>query len=1002
MNYELFISYARKDNQPQKPGDPRGWVTALRDEILARHYRVSGAPLRSHPFYDLDAIKGMDDWRLKILQGLRQSNILLVCLSPNYFKSDNCLWEWEEFHKHKAARRIGDGSVAPVYFVEAPDSDEQVTAAFAAFVQRGNYQESELAKFIPRWREWHSAIRRFNHFDFRPWFPEGPTALAEEVAKRRLEELSGALTDRLARSRRAADAPGNLRGYNPHFVGRSKQLAELHQTLVGDGSVGVITAVNGLGGQGKTELAITYAHSHAQFYPGGLWVLPAEGRAELLPLFGELAGDARLGIPPSAGPEETAAQRGVRVLERMKQLAVDAHDRDPDGGAACLVILDNVSEPALLSKTQRAPLDLASKGWLRLAATTRLGRADFPATASEVAFMEITSLDEDDALDLIRNHQPPLDADGVQRDFPPATAAADATAAREIARELGGFTLAVEAVAIYLGLHPEIRPAAYLARLRAEGLTGVDSLPAEADVAAQMQHREKQLELVLAQTFERLTPLELTALDYAALLPPDHVPWPWLRALVAEAHPGKLDAAVGHPDPWAGARRRLEGLRLLTTGDHPEVARLHRMVGAHVRERLGDRVGGMRARVLQLLHDRVGYPLQETWRHDPGVLWILPPLQATVELLAEAEVDPMLGRLAGLLGEIEATIGRLDRAERFLMTAMEITEKALATNPSNTLAQRDVSLSLINLADYLASRGQAGDGEKALGYYERSLAVTERLAEANPQSAQAQRDVSVSLNKLADFLARRGQAGDGEKALGYYERSLAVRERLAEANPQSAQAQRDLSVSLEKLADFLAQRGQAGDGENALGYYERSLAVRERLAEANPQSAQAQRDVSVSLNKLADFLARRGQAGDGEKALGYYERSLAVRERLAEANPQSAEAQRDVSVSLERLAGFEGRQAGGEGKALQLQLRALEIAFQLRSSNPQSVYFGRTAAVSFFLTYQRAHAAGQNELAMKCLAGCFQVLDQMITAGCALDEQMVNLHAQLKTRFGQS
>lgn len=609
MAHELFISYSRKDNVPRQPGDTKGWVTALRDEILARHREVSTAPLGVHPFYDMDAIKGMNDWRHKILVGLQQSKILLVCLSPDYFKSDNCLWEWEEFHRHKASRLIGHESVAPVYFVEAPDSDEQVNAAFAAFVNRGHYRESDLAKFIPRWKDWHAAVSRYHRCDFTPWFPNGCAALAEEAVKQRLAELAGNLTDRIARTRRAADAPGNLRGYNPHFVGRGKQLMQLHETLIRDGAVGVITAVNGLGGQGKTEFATTYAHSHADSYPGGLWVLAAEDRAELLPLFGELAGDSRLGIPRSARPDETADERGLRVLERMRQLSLVAKQRDPDGGAACLVILDNVSDPLLLSNTQRDTLNLPAQDWLRLVATTRLGESDFVLGHGPLAFLEITSLDEDDAVDLIRNHQPPLDADGRHRDFPPSTASADAAAAREIARELGGFTLAVESVAIYLGLHPEIRPADYLARLRAEGLTGVDTLPADASVAAQMKHREKQLRIVLDQTLEKLTPTERTALDYAALLPPDSIPWPWLRALVEQEHSNALAARPGYEDPWVNAKRRLVGLRLLTPGDYHEyheITRMHRLISSHMRSRLS--TVSLRQRALSLEREISGQP----------------------------------------------------------------------------------------------------------------------------------------------------------------------------------------------------------------------------------------------------------------------------------------------------------------------------------------------------------------------------------------------------------
>ena len=39
----------------------------------------------------------MDDWRHRILGGLRQPKILLVCLSPSYFASPYCRWEWDEY-----------------------------------------------------------------------------------------------------------------------------------------------------------------------------------------------------------------------------------------------------------------------------------------------------------------------------------------------------------------------------------------------------------------------------------------------------------------------------------------------------------------------------------------------------------------------------------------------------------------------------------------------------------------------------------------------------------------------------------------------------------------------------------------------------------------------------------------------------------------------------------------------------------------------------------------
>jgi tetratricopeptide (TPR) repeat protein len=123
--------------------------------------------------------------------------------------------------------------------------------------------------------------------------------------------------------------------------------------------------------------------------------------------------------------------------------------------------------------------------------------------------------------------------------------------------------------------------------------------------------------------------------------------------------------------------------------------------------------------------------------------------------------------------------------------------------------------------------------------------------------------VSVSLNKLGDFLAQRGLPGDAEAALKHYTSSLEMSEKLLAANPDSALAARDVSISLEKLGGFLTQRGQPGDAEAALKHYTRSLELREKLLAATPDSAQAARDVWVSCWKLAQHAESTGK-GDAK------------------------------------------------------------------------------------------------------------------------------------------
>ena len=80
MPYDLFISYSRRDNLDGRVSD---FVVLLRDG-----YRTLANGDQLCVFFDSNDIKGMDDWRHRILDGIRSTRLLLVCLSPNYLESD--------------------------------------------------------------------------------------------------------------------------------------------------------------------------------------------------------------------------------------------------------------------------------------------------------------------------------------------------------------------------------------------------------------------------------------------------------------------------------------------------------------------------------------------------------------------------------------------------------------------------------------------------------------------------------------------------------------------------------------------------------------------------------------------------------------------------------------------------------------------------------------------------------------------------------------------------
>jgi tetratricopeptide (TPR) repeat protein len=95
--------------------------------------------------------------------------------------------------------------------------------------------------------------------------------------------------------------------------------------------------------------------------------------------------------------------------------------------------------------------------------------------------------------------------------------------------------------------------------------------------------------------------------------------------------------------------------------------------------------------------------------------------------------------------------------------------------------------------------------DRALARYGQLLRRYERLAQAEPDRADYQRDLSVSYNKMGDLFRALGQ---GEEARQAFLKALAIRERLAQAEPDRADYQRDLIVSWVRMSEIDAVRAR--------------------------------------------------------------------------------------------------------------------------------------------------------------------------------------------------
>jgi TIR domain/NB-ARC domain len=284
---EAFISYSHKDDE---------WRAKLEAHLDL---------LKRDGVIDLWHDRRIDagrEWADGIHVNLDRAAVILLLVSSDFIASDYC---YEREMKRALERHdAGDACVIPV-IVRSVDWQGAPFAKLQALPRDG--------KAVKSWEDEDEAF----------------TDVAKGI-RRVIEELW---------SRRRPGLPTiwnvpYLR--NPNFTGRDTLLDELHKKLR-DGRV-ALTAVHGMGGVGKTQLALEYAYRHAGEFDL-VWWLRAEEPASLLEDYAALAGP--LGIA-KAGEGELAA------LANAVCQALTRRDR-------WLLVLDNATGPddltSLLPKT---------------------------------------------------------------------------------------------------------------------------------------------------------------------------------------------------------------------------------------------------------------------------------------------------------------------------------------------------------------------------------------------------------------------------------------------------------------------------------------------------------------------------------------------------------------------------------------------------------------------------------------------------------------------------
>ena len=226
---------------------------------------------------------------------------------------------------------------------------------------------------------------------------------------------------------------------NRNFVGRHTELLELYLSLIGELNVVAINQVVnvfGLGGIGKTQLAVEFAYRFAFAFPEGvLWLNAARDWQA------EFAGAARkLGLTVD---DPTASDADTRLLHKL-QGYISEHN-------SMLIVMDNAADPSQLDD-EVLPGFVPTTLGCDLLVTSRSQALPVNAKA-----LEVKVLSADAAFSLLTSRNPPAREEEVS--------------AQKICATLGNLPLAVELAGAFLReKRGTISYAVYLKNLEARRL----------------------------------------------------------------------------------------------------------------------------------------------------------------------------------------------------------------------------------------------------------------------------------------------------------------------------------------------------------------------------------------------------------------------------------------------------------------------------------------------------------------------------------------------------
>jgi len=666
----------------------------------------------------------------------------------------------------------------------------------------------------------------------------------KKVAPTKITRPSGHV-DRNALEQRVPSAPGSLppNSFMPYhrnetFVGRADSLRFLANFLLlqEEQRMGITKSVviTGMGGVGKTQLAVEYAYRYGRYYPGGVYWLSFAQADTIQEEIASIGGEGGIAL--------FTAKDKLTLSEKVKRISRAWQDPIPR-----LLVFDNCEDENLAAHW------LPVTGGCHVLLTSR--RPQWPPEIPITPF-PLPVLPSKDSVVLLQ------------------TLARHITAneATNVAKELGDLPLALQLAGSYLRQYTEISVNQYLAQLQEARLLQHASLQGEHSRYSPTRH-ELNVSRTFAISLEKLDPVhKIDRIARQLLVHAAHFassePIPQ-NLLLATLSQHKMEAVTKDEIGLQKASlMRLIDLGLLSA-DQADYVTMHRLVVAFTYERLGVDMAAQTAVVNTLVqtldehrqthtnlntlpfsYTHFHHVSQQVLQHESAhtvstarLIYLLGTHLKDATNFAEAEhyLQEALTRHTQLLGadhlqtadvisefgSLFLVMGQYDKVLPYYEKALAIRKRELGLNHADTA-------STLNNIGIIHSR--LGNPETALNYFEQTHAIRERVL--GPEHITT----TGSLNNIGVIHFNMGR---DDQARIYFERVLHIRERQLGPNHLLT------ATTLSNLGDLLNRNGEHDQGRP---YLERAVAIKEtQLGSNHPSTLTTMVNLGLLLNNCGEL-----------------------------------------------------------------------------------------------------------------------------------------------------